>query len=230
MPWPTSSAWRSGTGSRDYRRTRRQAPRRGTGIRLKNVILIFAGALVVAVGIVVIVLRGALAGGAQAATGEAPGTLWAFTPNSLEGKPAALSQWKGQVALVVNTASKCGLTPQYKGLESLYRELKDQGFVVLGFPSNDFMGQEPGTAEEIRSFCDTNYQVSFPLFAKVKVKGDGRRRPLLVADGRRPREPTWNFTKYLVGRDGKVIARFGPKTAPDDAELRAAITKALGGA
>ncbi len=196
---------------------------------MKNIILIFVGALVTAVAVVVIVLRGALAGGAQAATGgEAPGTLWAFTPDSLEGKPAPLSQWKGQVALVVNTASKCGLTPQYKGLEALYVEMKDRGFVILGFPSNDFMGQEPGTPEQIRSFCTVNYQVSFPLFAKVKVKGDGKDGLYSWLTGGGLEEPTWNFTKYLVGRDGRVIARFGPRTTPEDPELRAAIDKALG--
>lgn len=194
---------------------------------MKNILLVAGGLLVAAVAVVVIVLRGALAGGAQAATGEAPGTLWSFTPNSLEGQPAPLAQWKGQVALVVNTASKCGLTPQYKGLEALYRENKDKGFVVLGFPSNDFMGQEPGTAEEIRSFCDTNYQVSFPLFAKVKVKGADKDGLYAWLCGGGLEEPSWNFTKYLVGRDGKVISRFGPKTAPDDAELKAAIAKAL---
>ncbi len=197
---------------------------------MKNVVLIFIGALVAAVGIVLIVMRGALAGGAQAATGEAPGTLWAFTPDSLEGKPAPMAQWKGQVALVVNTASKCGLTPQYKGLEALYGEFKDQGFVVLGFPSNDFMGQEPGTAEDIRSFCTLNYKVTFPLFAKVKVKGDAKDGLYAWLTGGGLEEPTWNFTKYLVGRDGKVIARFGPKTTPEDPEMRAAIAKALGAA
>jgi glutathione peroxidase len=197
---------------------------------VKNVVLIFIGALVAAVGIVLIVMRGALAGGAQAATGEAPGTLWAFTPDSLEGKPAPMAQWKGQVALVVNTASKCGLTPQYKGLEALYGEFKDQGFVVLGFPSNDFMGQEPGTAEDIRSFCTLNYKVTFPLFAKVKVKGDAKDGLYAWLTGGGLEEPTWNFTKYLVGRDGKVIARFGPKTTPEDPEMRAAIAKALGAA
>lgn len=195
---------------------------------MKNIILVLVGVLILAVGIVMVVLRGALAGGAQTPAGEAPGTLWAFTPDSLEGKPAPLAQWKGQVALVVNTASKCGLTPQYKGLEALYREKKDAGFVILGFPSNDFMGQEPGTAEEIRTFCDTNYQVSFPLFAKVKVKGDGKDGLYAWLTGGGLEEPTWNFTKYLVGRDGKVLARFGPKTEPGDPDLRAAIDKALG--
>ena len=196
---------------------------------MKNIILIFVGGLIAAVAVVVIVLRGALSGGAQAATGEAPGTLWAFTPNALEGQPAPLAGWKGQVALVVNTASKCGLTPQYTGLEALYVELKGRGFVVMGFPSNVFMGQEPGTAEEIRTFCSTNYKVTFPLFAKVKVKGDGKDGLYAWLTGGGLEEPTWNFTKYLVGRDGKVIARFGPKTAPDDPDLRAAIEKALGG-
>ena len=133
----------------------------------------------------------------------------------------------GQVALVVNLASKCGLTPQYEGLEALYRERKADGLVILGFPSNDFMGQEPGTAEEIREFCSTNYGVTFPLMAKIQVKGDGRNEIYnwLIAGGLE--EPTWNFTKYLVGRDGKVIARFAPRTKPDDPELLAAIDAAL---
>lgn len=195
---------------------------------MRNLILIAAGVVLLAVAIVALVLRGALAGGTQAAAGEAPGTLWAFTPDSLDGPPAPLSAWRGQVALVVNTASKCGLTPQYEGLQALYDEFRERGFVVLGFPSNDFMGQEPGTAAEIREFCTLKYHVTFPLFAKVKVKGPEKDGLYAWLTGGGLEEPTWNFTKYLVGRDGRVIARFGPKTAPGDPELRTAIEKALG--
>ena len=148
----------------------------------------------------------------------------------LDGTPGTLRDLTGgRPALLVNVASKCGLTPQYEGLEKLHRELSGAGFAVLGFPSNDFMGQEPGTPEEIRAFCDAKYQVTFPLFEKVAVKGDGKcdLYRFLTAGGLE--EPTWNFTKYLVGRDGRVIARFGPRTAPDDPELRAAIDAAGSG-
>ncbi len=195
---------------------------------MRNLILIGAGAVLLAVAIVALVLRGALAGGTQTAAGEAPGTLWAFTPDALDGQPAPLSAWQGQVALVVNTASKCGLTPQYEGLQALYDEFRERGFVVLGFPSNDFMGQEPGTPAEIREFCTLKYHVTFPLFAKVKVKGPEKDGLYAWLTGGGLEEPTWNFTKYLVGRDGRVIARFGPKTTPGDPELRAAVEKALG--
>ena len=194
---------------------------------MRNLLLIGGGAIIAAVIIVALVLRSALAGGAQEPTGEAPGTLWAFAPTSLEGQPAPLATWKGQVALVVNTASKCGLTPQYEGLQKLYDAYRERGFVVLGFPSNDFMGQEPGTAAEIREFCTLKYHVTFPLFAKVKVKGPDKDGLYAWLTGGGLEEPTWNFTKYLVGRDGRVIARFGPKTTPDDPGLQAAIEKAL---
>ena len=188
-------------------------------------------ALAAAVGLATaLLLRSATAAGvqqAEAASGAAAGSFYDLKSRTLAGEPAALDLYKGKVALVVNTASKCGLTPQYEGLEKLHRELSGAGFVVLGFPSNDFMGQEPGTPEEIRAFCDTKYQVTFPLFEKVAVKGDGKcdLYRLLTAGGLE--EPTWNFTKYLVGRDGRVIARFGPRTAPDDPELRSAIDAAL---
>lgn len=153
-----------------------------------------------------------------------------LTMNRLDGKPESLKTYEGKVVLVVNTASECGYTPQYEGLEALYQDMQSKGVVVLGFPSNDFMGQEPGTAEDIRSFCTLNYKVTFPLFAKVKVKGDAKDGLYAWLTGGGLEEPTWNFTKYLVGRDGKVIARFGPKTTPEDPEMRAAIAKALGAA
>ncbi len=186
-------------------------------------------ALAAAVGLATaLLLRSATAAGVQQAeAGADTGSFYDLTTRTLAGEPTTLSAWKGRVTLVVNTASKCGLTPQYEGLEKLHRELAGAGFAVLGFPSNDFMGQEPGTPEEIRAFCDTKYQVTFPLFEKVAVKGDGKcdLYRFLTAGGLE--EPTWNFTKYLVGRDGRVIARFGPRTAPDAPELREAIDAAL---
>lgn len=137
------------------------------------------------------------------------------------------SEFAGKVLLVVNTASKCGYTPQYDGLEALHAELSDQGFAVLGFPSNDFAGQEPGSEEQIRDFCTLTYGVKFPMFEKVTVKGENA-DPFyrqLAADG--GGEPGWNFHKYLIGKDGKVISGFPSKVAPDAPELRAAIEAAL---
>ena len=158
--------------------------------------------------------------------GDNQASLYDLEFSSLTDGPVDLGLYRGQVALVVNTASKCGLTPQYAGLEKLYGELKDRGFVVLGFPSNDFMNQEPGSAADIAEFCQANYGVSFPLFAKDHVKGGEKSAvfQLLTAE---LEEPSWNFTKYLVGKDGRVVARFGPRTQPDDPELRAAIEKLL---
>lgn len=195
-----------------------------------KLVLIAVAAVAVLSGVVMLVLyRDTMAGETMKPTQETQGALWDLKTRTLEGNETGLDQYRGQVALVVNLASKCGLTPQYKGLEALYRQRQDQGFVILGFPSNDFMGQEPGTPEQIRTFCSTKYDVTFPLFEKVKVKGDEKCEiyRFLTAGGLE--DPTWNFTKYLVGRDGKVIARFAPKTAPDAAELSEAIDKALGG-
>lgn len=133
----------------------------------------------------------------------------------------------GKVILVVNTASKCGNTPQYEGLESLYQEYGDDGLVVLGFPSNDFFGQEPGTEEEIQEFCRLTYSVKFPMFEKVTVK-EGDAHPFFVelaaASGT---YPTWNFHKYLIGRDGQLIAEFSPRTKPYNDELVASIESAI---
>jgi glutathione peroxidase len=135
--------------------------------------------------------------------------------------------YSGKVILVVNTASKCGNTPQYDGLENLYEEYQDQGLVVLGFPSNDFFGQEPGTEEEIQEFCRLTYGVRFPMFEKVTVK-EGEAHPffdeLAAAAGT---YPTWNFHKYLIGRDGRLIAEFSPRTKPDDDKLVSSIKGAL---
>lgn len=161
-----------------------------------------------------------------AETTEAAG-FYALSIRTLEGEATTLAQYQGQVVLAVNVASACGLTPQYTGLEALQKEFAPRGFTVLGFPSNDFGGQEPGTPEEIRAFCSENYGVSFPLFEKVPVKGEGKCEVYRFLTANHP-EPTWNFTKYLVGRDGTVLARFDPRTSPDDAELRREIEAALG--
>jgi glutathione peroxidase len=135
--------------------------------------------------------------------------------------------FEGKVLLVVNTASKCGYTPQYEGLEKLHRELADQGFAVLGFPSNDFMGQEPGSEEEIREFCTNTYGVQFPMFQKVSVKGKDA-DPLFVELAKATgQEPGWNFHKYLIGKDGEVIQSFPSRVKPDSEELRKAIEAAL---
>lgn len=195
---------------------------------MKTLVMIALGALVIGGGLAAWKVRGAMAGEMQTPTKETEGSFWDLSTQTLEGEPAALGDWRGKVVLAVNTASKCGLTPQYEGLEKLHAELAERGFAVLGFPCNQFLGQEPGTAAEIREFCSATYGVTFPMFAKLDVKGEDR-SPIydfLLAGGLE--EPTWNFTKYLVGRDGKVIARFSPKTTPDDADLRAAILKALG--
>jgi len=149
-----------------------------------------------------------------------------FTVGSIQGKTVALSEYQGKIALVVNVASRCGLTPQYKALEALYRQYKDRGFVVLGFPANNFKNQEPGTNEEIQQFCTRTYDVTFPMFSKISVAGEDK-APLYQYLTQTGGEIPWNFTKFLVGRDGKVIARFEPKTTPDSPEVAAAIEKAL---
>ena len=153
-----------------------------------------------------------------------------LTLDALDGKPLSLKTLKGQVVLVVNVASKCGLTPQYAALENLHQQYKEQGFSVLGVPCNQFAGQEPGTEEDIQAFCSLNYGVSFPLSSKVEVNGHDRHQlyRLLAGEGAEfPGDITWNFEKFLVGPDGRVLARFSPRTTPDDATVIQAIEKAL---
>ena len=195
---------------------------------MKPVLIIAACVIVAAAAGGLFIFRAVFAGGPQQPKTTTAGSLWDFPVTTLGGEAADLADYRGQVALVVNVASKCGFTPQYEGLEALYKKMKDRGFVILAFPSNDFRQQEPGTAEEIRQFCTTNYGVTFPLFEKAKVKGEAKCEIYRFLTTGGLQEPTWNFTKYLVGRDGKVIARYAPKTAPDDEELRTAIMKALG--
>lgn len=149
-----------------------------------------------------------------------------FTMTSIDGKPAPLSAYKGKVVMFVNVASKCGYTPQYKGLQSLYDKYKGQGFVIVGVPANNFGGQEPGTNEEIQTFCSRNYNVSFPLTSKVSVKGDDM-TPLYGYLTQTGGDVKWNFTKFLVDKNGKVVERFESKVTPESAEVTSAVEKAL---
>ena len=148
-----------------------------------------------------------------------PAYVLGFTVKSIDGKDVKLSDYQGKVVMIVNVASKCGLTVQYEALEKLYKAKKDAGLVILGFPANNFMSQEPGTDKEIAEFCTSKYSVTFPMFAKLSVKGPDQ-APLYKKITSLPKplgeEPTWNFTKYLVDRDGKLVARFDPKIKPDD--------------
>jgi glutathione peroxidase len=150
-------------------------------------------------------------------------TVYEFSATTIDGKPRKLADYKGKVLLVVNTASKCGFTPQYKGLEALYEKYKSKGLVVLGFPSNQFGQQEPGPDDEIAEFCEMNFGVTFPLFSKVDVNGDAAhplfkyltstKKGLLGSEAIK-----WNFTKFLIGRDGNVVERYAPTTKPEDLE------------
>ena len=183
-------------------------------------------------------------------------SLYEIPLSTLSDQPASLAPHKGQVLLIVNVASKCGFTPQYTGLESLYQRYKDRGLAILGFPANDFASQEPGTNQEIATFCSTEYPVSFPVYGKISVTGPAKHplyRQLIAERSRRefsddalredlagylksqnlpgpnaPPELLWNFEKFLVGRDGSVLARFASDVAPDDPRLIAAVERALG--
>ena len=157
--------------------------------------------------------------------------IYSFTLNSIDGKPAPLADYKGKVVLVVNVASQCGYTPQYSALEAVYEKYKDQGFVILGFPANNFGAQEPGTNEEIKTFCTRKYSVTFPMYSKISVKGADQAPlyayltketgPGLTGDIK------WNFTKFLIDRNGKVVQRFESAVTPDSKEVIGAIEKEL---
>ncbi|HWG21811.1 MAG TPA: glutathione peroxidase [Terracidiphilus sp.] len=159
--------------------------------------------------------------------------IYDFTMKSIDGQPVSLSTYGGKVVMVVNVASRCGYTPQYAGLQSLYEKYKDRGFVIVGVPANNFAQQEPGTNEEIKKFCSTKYNVTFPMMAKVSVKGDDK-APLYqyltsaTLDPQFGGDIKWNFTKFLVGRNGKLVARFEPAVTPDSPEVTAAVESALG--
>jgi glutathione peroxidase len=154
-------------------------------------------------------------------------SFYDFQTKTLLGKPADLGQYRGKVSLVVNVASKCGFTPQYEGLEGLQREMKGKPFNVLGFPSNDFGGQEPGTAQEIADFCKLTYDVDFPMFEKLVTKPGSEQSPIYSYLGKTGNLPAWNFAKYLVDKTGKVVAFFPSDVTPESPQLRAAISKAL---
>ena len=172
----------------------------------------------------------AVAAGVALAAAEPARSVLDFTMKSIDGQDTPLRQFQGKVLLLVNTASKCGFTPQFKALEEIYKRYKDQGLVILGFPANNFLGQEPGTDEQIKEFCLINYGVSFPMFGKIEVNG-ANAEPLFkylktTAPGAFGTEGIkWNFTKFLVGRDGEVVARYAPNDTPES--MRADIEKQL---
>ena len=156
-------------------------------------------------------------------------SIYDFTMKDIDGRDVPLSQYKGKALLIVNTASKCGFTNQYEGLENLYKEYKDKGFEILAFPANNFMGQEPGSNEEIKLFCALKFKTSFPLFSKISVAG-GDIDPLyvyLTKESPFKGSISWNFNKFLINKEGQVVARFGSKTTPEDQELVSTLNKLL---
>jgi glutathione peroxidase len=161
-----------------------------------------------------------------------PTSVLDFHMKDIDGKDVDLAKYQGKVLMVVNTASQCGLTPQYKNLEAIYEKYKDQGFEILAFPANEFGSQEPGDNSQIKEFCSTKYKVSFPLFSKIVVDG-GSKHPLyqfLTSESTNPKfagKIAWNFTKFLVNRKGEVIQRFEPKESPSSAKVTDAVEKAL---
>ena len=162
-----------------------------------------------------------------------PKSIYEFTMNSIDGQPVSLKSFQGKVVLLVNVASKCGFTPQYTALEAVYEKYKSRGLVIVGIPANNFMSQEPGTNEEIKTFCSTKYNVTFPMMAKISVKGDDQ-TPLYTFLTGKATDPQfagdikWNFTKFLFDRNGNPVARFEPKVTPDSGDVTAAIESALG--
>jgi glutathione peroxidase len=167
-----------------------------------------------------------------AAVMAADKSVYDFTMNSIDGQPAPLAAYKGKAVLLVNVASRCGYTPQYAALESVYEKYKDRGLVIVGIPANNFGAQEPGSNQEIKTFCSSKYHLTFPMMAKVSVKGDDI-TPLyqfLTDKSAHPKtggEIQWNFTKFLIGPDGRVITRFEPEITPDSPQVTSAIEKAL---
>jgi glutathione peroxidase len=165
----------------------------------------------------------------QAATGMA-GSIYDIPLKDIDGKDASLKGYKGKILLIVNVASKCGLTPQYSALQALQEKYGPKGFTVVGFPCNQFNGQEPGTNQEIKEFCSSKFNVTFPLFDKIEVNGSNR-HPLYVAlagpDSPFPGDIKWNFNKFLIGKDGQILKRFEPRTTPDSKEVTEAIEEAL---
>ena len=190
-------------------------------------VLVVTFLIPVSISAAVLLAAPLLAGQAGLATGSPGSSFYDLKTTTLDGKPADLSQYRGTVSLVVNVASFCGYTPQYKGLEALHRELKGKGFTVLGFPSNDFGDQEPGSAAEIATFCRLTYDVTFPMFEKVVTRSGARQSPVYAFLGRSGNLPAWNFSKYLVDKQGKVVAFFPSDVTPEDPQLRGAIQRSL---
>lgn len=195
----------------------------------KSILAMCAGALAVAVGTTAVAGAGATGQKMAARKAMMEKSAHDFGFTSIDGAALPLSAYKGKVILVVNTASKCGFTKQYDGLQKLWTEKKSAGLVVLGVPANDFFKQEPGTEAEIKKFCSLNYGVTFPMTSKTKVVGDGAHPFYLwsAANLGKSGVPGWNFHKILIGKDGKAIAGFGSKVTPDDKALRTAIDTAL---
>ena len=159
------------------------------------------------------------------------GSIQGIPVKDIDGKATSMKAYDGKVLLIVNVASHCGFTPQYKALETVYEKYKDKGFAVLGFPCNQFGAQEPGSNDEIKQFCSSKYNVTFPMFDKIEVNGPNRHPLYVELAGQNspfPGEIKWNFTKFLVGRDGKILKRFDSRTTPDSPEVLAAIEAALG--
>jgi glutathione peroxidase len=194
----------------------------------------------IVVGVVIVVVIGGL--GAAYAMGviltpspsvpPKAASLYEFTLKNIDGSDVKLETFRGKVILIVNTASKCGLTPQYEALQKIYDRFKDKDFVVVGFPANNFLGQEPGTEKEIKEFCTLNYKVTFPMFSKISVKGADQ-HPLYSFLTNEKTNPgfsgdiTWNFEKFLIGKDGKTVARYAPRVLPDDPKVIEEIEKLL---
>lgn len=167
---------------------------------------------------------------ATAASAAEESKLYSIPLKTIDGKPATLKQYEGKVLLIVNTASECGFTPQYKGLEAIWEKYQGQGLMVLGFPSNDFGGQEPGSEEEIKAFCTDNYKVTFPMFSKLHVKGAEQHPLYAELTGKssvKPGPVKWNFGKFLIGKDGTLLARFDSDVKPESDTLKTAIESAL---
>jgi glutathione peroxidase len=166
---------------------------------------------------------------AQSPSSKAPlGSFYDLKTSYLDGRPADLGVFRGKVTLVVNVASQCGFTPQYEGLEKLHRELSTKGFAVLGFPSNDFGEQEPGSPQEIAAFCKRTYDVTFPMFSKLVTKAGAEQSPIYRFLGTSGHLPAWNFSKYVIGKDGRIVAFFPSEVTPEAPELRRAIATAMG--
>lgn len=183
-----------------------------------------------AVALAACAMLAALARADDAGASSADKSVLSLTMDRIDGAPQDLAAYKGKVVMIVNTASRCGLTPQYKALEALYQDKKDAGFVILAFPANNFGNQEPGSDEEIAEFCSAQFDITFPLFAKVSVKGEDQcelYRMLTALPAPLGGEPKWNFTKFLVDREGRVVERIEPRTAPDDPTVRARIDALL---